>query len=89
LAEDGHIKPHVDSVRFCGNTIAGLSLLSDSVMRLIRTTESDEIAAKDQSSNDYSRTKFEKDENAFYADVLLKRRSLYIMKYVNNIKNSK
>uniref|UniRef100_G3MMH2 Alpha-ketoglutarate-dependent dioxygenase AlkB-like domain-containing protein n=1 Tax=Amblyomma maculatum TaxID=34609 RepID=G3MMH2_AMBMU len=35
LLEDGHIKPHVDSVRFCGNTIAGLSLLSSSVMKLV------------------------------------------------------
>ena len=23
LHEDGYIKPHVDAVRFCGNTIAG------------------------------------------------------------------
>ncbi|KAG0426620.1 hypothetical protein HPB47_026281 [Ixodes persulcatus] len=35
LKEDGLIKPHVDSVRFCGNTIAGLSLLTPSVMRLV------------------------------------------------------
>ncbi|XP_024880948.1 alpha-ketoglutarate-dependent dioxygenase alkB homolog 7, mitochondrial isoform X1 [Temnothorax curvispinosus] len=34
LAPDGWIKPHIDSVRFCGGIIAGLSLLSDSVMRL-------------------------------------------------------
>ncbi|EZA57419.1 hypothetical protein DMN91_008715 [Ooceraea biroi] len=34
LAPEGWIKPHVDSVRFCGGIIAGLSLLSDSVMRL-------------------------------------------------------
>jgi len=34
LAKEGVIKPHIDSVRFCGNTIAGLSLLSDCVMRL-------------------------------------------------------
>lgn len=33
LHQDGIIKPHVDSVRFCGPVIAGLSLLSDSVMR--------------------------------------------------------
>lgn len=57
LAEDGVIKPHIDSVRFCGNTIAGLSLLSDSVMRLVH----------------------EKDK-AQVVDILLKRRSLYIMK---------
>ncbi|XP_070381966.1 alpha-ketoglutarate-dependent dioxygenase alkB homolog 7, mitochondrial isoform X2 [Dermacentor albipictus] len=35
LLEDGHIKPHVDSVRFCGDTIAGLSLLSSSIMKLV------------------------------------------------------
>ncbi|XP_014604829.1 PREDICTED: alpha-ketoglutarate-dependent dioxygenase alkB homolog 7, mitochondrial-like isoform X3 [Polistes canadensis] len=34
LMADGWIKPHVDSIRFCGDVIAGLSLLSDSVMRL-------------------------------------------------------
>lgn len=57
LAENGWIKPHVDSVRFCGNIIAGLSLLSDSVLRLTS----------------------EEDKN-IKCDVLLKRRSLYIMK---------
>jgi alkylated DNA repair protein alkB family protein 7 len=35
LHETGYIKPHVDAVRFCGNTIAGLCLLSDGIMRLI------------------------------------------------------
>ena len=34
LAEDGLIKPHVDSTRFCGEVIATISLLSDSIMRL-------------------------------------------------------
>ncbi|XP_053154597.1 alpha-ketoglutarate-dependent dioxygenase alkB homolog 7, mitochondrial [Hemicordylus capensis] len=35
LDKAGYIKPHVDSVKFCGCTVAGLSLLSSSVMRLI------------------------------------------------------
>ncbi|CAG2055451.1 unnamed protein product, partial [Timema podura] len=56
LAEKGFIKPHVDSVRFCGNTITGLSLLSDSVMRLVHEKKKENII-----------------------DVLLRRRSLYIM----------
>ncbi|XP_074785958.1 alpha-ketoglutarate-dependent dioxygenase alkB homolog 7, mitochondrial [Athene noctua] len=30
----GHVRPHVDSVKFCGCTIAGVSLLSPSVLRL-------------------------------------------------------
>ncbi|XP_055951376.1 alpha-ketoglutarate-dependent dioxygenase alkB homolog 7, mitochondrial-like isoform X1 [Argiope bruennichi] len=34
LSKDGYIKPHVDSVRFCGNIISGISLLSSSIMRL-------------------------------------------------------
>ena len=45
--------------QFCGSIIAGLSILSDSVMRL----------------------RHEK-QNNLYADFLLKKRSLYIMKYV-------
>ncbi|XP_036169183.1 alpha-ketoglutarate-dependent dioxygenase alkB homolog 7, mitochondrial [Myotis myotis] len=39
LEPRGYIKPHVDSVKFCGTTIAGLSLLSPSVMRLVHTQE--------------------------------------------------
>ncbi|XP_015124670.1 alpha-ketoglutarate-dependent dioxygenase alkB homolog 7, mitochondrial [Diachasma alloeum] len=34
LAPEGRIKPHVDSVRFCGDVIAGISLLTDCIMRL-------------------------------------------------------
>merc|ERR1719167_1622883 len=33
LADFGHIKPHIDSSRFCGSTVAVLSLLSDCVAR--------------------------------------------------------
>lgn len=57
LDKNGYIKPHIDAVRFCGNIIAGLSLLTDSIMRLVN----------------------DKNKN-LYADILLKRRSLYIMK---------
>ncbi|KAH9420001.1 Alpha-ketoglutarate-dependent dioxygenase alkB 7, mitochondrial [Dermatophagoides pteronyssinus] len=56
IKADGFIKPHVDSVRFCGDTIAGISLLSDSVMRMRLESNRD-----------------------IYVDVLLCRRSLYIM----------
>jgi alkylated DNA repair protein alkB family protein 7 len=33
LAEDGFIKPHIDSIKFSGCIVAGLSLLSPSIMR--------------------------------------------------------
>ncbi|CAL8105950.1 unnamed protein product [Orchesella dallaii] len=39
LAMTEVIKPHIDS--FCGNTIAGLSLLSDSIMRLRHDVQKD------------------------------------------------
>uniref|UniRef100_A0A2A4J0C2 Alpha-ketoglutarate-dependent dioxygenase AlkB-like domain-containing protein n=1 Tax=Heliothis virescens TaxID=7102 RepID=A0A2A4J0C2_HELVI len=35
LAAAGHIKPHVDAVRFCGDVIAGLCLVSSAVMQLV------------------------------------------------------
>lgn len=43
LAKDGVIKPHVDSSRFCGSTVAVLSLLSDSVGRLCLEKDKDQI----------------------------------------------
>ncbi|XP_026218000.1 alpha-ketoglutarate-dependent dioxygenase alkB homolog 7, mitochondrial [Anabas testudineus] len=41
LDKTGYIKPHVDSVKFCGSTIAGLNLLSDSIMRLKENSSSE------------------------------------------------
>lgn len=43
LAEEGCIKPHVDSKRFCGNIIAGLCLGSQAIMRLVKENEKDQI----------------------------------------------
>ncbi|XP_062264788.1 alpha-ketoglutarate-dependent dioxygenase alkB homolog 7, mitochondrial [Platichthys flesus] len=57
LDKTGYIKPHIDSVKFCGSTIAGLSLLSDSIMRLVR-----------------------EDSKNHWLDLLLPRRSLYILR---------
>ncbi|XP_029293112.1 alpha-ketoglutarate-dependent dioxygenase alkB homolog 7, mitochondrial [Cottoperca gobio] len=57
LDKTGYIKPHIDSVKFCGSTIAGLSLLSDSIMRLVKEDDANE-----------------------WLDLLLPRRSLYILR---------
>lgn len=96
LDKEGYIKPHIDSVKvclsvictilmfsthntvictllmfsvsavlscqFCGSTIAGLSLLSDSVMRLVPENKSTD-----------------------WVDLLLSRRSLYILRYIPRI----
>ncbi|CAK8675742.1 alpha-ketoglutarate-dependent dioxygenase alkB homolog 7, mitochondrial-like [Clavelina lepadiformis] len=39
LSADGYIKPHVDSVKFCGGVIAGLSLLSPCIMKFVKEDE--------------------------------------------------
>lgn len=99
LAADGIIKPHVDSSRYCGSTIAGLSLLTDCIMRLKRVDESKykqnrfgEEEGEQQEGGERNglsrRSNYENsnwtDDTAnefnYFVDVLLKRRSLYIMK---------
>ncbi|XP_030571130.1 alpha-ketoglutarate-dependent dioxygenase alkB homolog 7, mitochondrial isoform X2 [Drosophila novamexicana] len=84
LAPDGVIKPHVDSTRYCGNTISGISLLSDSVMRLVRAdAEKYQQNSSNASTEDTSYRQQPEAllENNFYADLLLPRRSLYIMSH--------
>ncbi|RUS83087.1 hypothetical protein EGW08_009173 [Elysia chlorotica] len=44
IAKDGYIKPHVDAVRFCGDTITGMCLLSSCVMRLALENDSTKFA---------------------------------------------
>ncbi|VDP08030.1 unnamed protein product [Soboliphyme baturini] len=39
IARDGAVLPHIDSVRYCGSTISGISLLSDAVMRLVHAKD--------------------------------------------------
>lgn len=79
-------------IQYCGTTIAGLSLLSDCVMRLVRTDESKYVQGS-ETADDYRKveqpqnketTKSEggtQETGQYYADIWLKRRSLYIMKY--------
>ncbi|XP_055317631.1 alpha-ketoglutarate-dependent dioxygenase alkB homolog 7, mitochondrial [Sitodiplosis mosellana] len=88
LAADGIIKPHVDSSRYCGTTIAGLSLLTDCIMRLKRVDENQHKQSREggddrkQSGNQSKQevNNLEKSEFSYFVDILLKRRSLYIMK---------
>lgn len=78
LEATGHIKPHVDSVRYCGTTISGISLLSDSVMKLVQTTE-DHSASSDYRNQ--SKPTEEELKNLYSVKILLKRFSLYIMSH--------
>lgn len=79
LAADGIIKPHVDSSRYCGSTIAGVSLLTDCIMRMKRIDEKkyeqERIGEAPNNKDEIVYREFD-----YFADVLLRRRSLYIMK---------
>ncbi len=78
LAEDGYIKAHVDSVRYCGDTIAGICLLSDAVMKLVQ-----HIDDGSGSTDDY-RTRPDANQNKddlYSASILVKRLGLYIMSH--------
>lgn len=87
LAKDGIIKPHVDSSRYCGSTIAGLSLLTNCIMRLKRVDETQYWQEKEgeaEAGKNVSKQQLDKKlptlEFDYYVDALLQRRSLYIMK---------
>ncbi|XP_062551501.1 alpha-ketoglutarate-dependent dioxygenase alkB homolog 7, mitochondrial-like isoform X1 [Armigeres subalbatus] len=80
LTKEGVIKPHVDSVRYCGSTIAGISLLSDSVMRLVRTND------EEQTNAEYRQIFASHRGDKHWSDVFLARRSLYIMKHAARYK---
>lgn len=74
----GFIKPHVDSVRYCGTTISGISLLSDCVMKLVQTSE-------DHSASDDYRNQPNvaggKQRDLYSVKIHLKHLSLYIMSH--------
>ncbi|XP_055841151.1 alpha-ketoglutarate-dependent dioxygenase alkB homolog 7, mitochondrial [Episyrphus balteatus] len=85
LDEKGVIKPHVDSTRYCGTTISGMSMLSDAVMRLVRTDEKKyqqgNSVQNDSNDDEYRNQPTTVLKGNFYADILLSQRSLYIMSH--------
>ena len=66
LSANGELTAHVDSVKFSGGIVAGLSLLSDSIMRLKPSAEEWECNEKVDDSNGY-------------VDLYLPRLSLYVL----------
>ena len=75
LSANGELSAHVDSVKFSGGIVAGLSLLSDSIMRLrpaSKEWDSKEQDTKQLSDEDCS------DANGF-VDLYLPQLSLYIL----------
>lgn len=69
LAQDGQISPHVDSIKFSGDLIAGLSLLSTRILRLEQCVHEDNIV---KGSGDKP--------HPTYFEIYLPPRSMYILR---------
>lgn len=90
LAKSGVIKPHVDSVRFCGNIICGLCLLSDAVMRLRHVELKDQIVdvllrrgslyiMRDEARYNFSHEVLGEEESFFQGERVVRDRRVSIM----------
>ena len=72
---NGELNAHVDSVRFSGKTVSGLSLLSSGVLRLRPAPPMDDAAE----AGDSYQTIVKPDLSAGHVDLLLPPRSLYVL----------
>lgn len=73
LSAEGELSAHVDSVKFSGEIVAGVSLLSDSIMRL--RPSSDEWNGEQNNAT----TNGPISEKDGYVDLYLPRLSLYVL----------
>lgn len=91
LAKNGELHAHVDSVRFSGHIVAGLSLLSPAIMRLKpsedgKNHERDESDNKNDNGNDSENSKSQQDDG--FVDLYLPPNSLYVLSGVGRYQTS-
>jgi len=83
LKRDGALNPHVDSVRFSGYLVAGLSLLSSGIMRLKPAATGEDDDDDDNNSDDDNGTAagaaITTTAKEGHVDLLLPPRSLYAL----------
>lgn len=71
LHKDGELNAHVDSVRFSGDIVSGLSLLSPSIMRLLPDGGENGVSEEDGSTS--------QDTTKGYMDMYLPPGSLHVL----------
>eukprot|EP01114_Cavostelium_apophysatum_P011687 TRINITY_DN2607_c0_g1_i3.p1 TRINITY_DN2607_c0_g1~~TRINITY_DN2607_c0_g1_i3.p1 ORF type:complete len:152 (+),score=3.48 TRINITY_DN2607_c0_g1_i3:418-873(+) len=77
LAPEGRIGAHVDSIKFSGEILSGLSLLSPCVMTLRRDPKNSEHKSPD--GDDIAKKHLKNHDTPISVDLLLEPRSLYIL----------
>jgi alkylated DNA repair protein alkB family protein 7 len=80
LKKQGELNAHVDSVRFSGDLVAGISLLSPSIMRLMPDNDDSEDKAKEQDTDTI--------QHLGHVDLFLPPRSLYALTGVGRYRYS-
>jgi len=80
LKQNGILSAHVDSVKFSGDIVAGLSLCSSSIMRLKPASPTELSSEQQQKDDDYNRSTCSKSlDSVGYVDLYLPPLSLYIL----------
>jgi alkylated DNA repair protein alkB family protein 7 len=85
LRKDSDLKAHVDSVKFSGDIVAGLSLSSASIMRLKPASPS-ELCEHDDDITHNGESQSKSLENAGHVDLYLPPLSLYILSGVSRFR---
>ena len=94
LKVDGELNAHVDSVKFSGDLIAGLSLLSPSIMRLkpaqddYLSDDADEYRSKVSSTSSSTASETNNEDGQGWVDLYLPPRSLYALTGVGRYRYS-
>ena len=86
LRKDSELKAHVDSVKFSGEIVAGLSLASASIMRLKPASPSELSSQEDEEHVDASEDQSKSLENVGHVDLFLPPLSLYILSGVSRFR---
>jgi len=74
LSADGRLDAHVDSVKFSGDIVAGISLLSDAIMRLKPCSDEWKIKIDDGKTTSPNQLK-----DSGHVDLYLPKQSLYVL----------
>lgn len=80
LSADGKLTAHVDSIKFSGGIVSGVSLLSDSIMRLKPSSNEWHDDEKDDTNTNVGDTEGDQSvSKEYYVDLYLPRLSLYVL----------
>jgi len=79
LSTNGELSAHVDSVKFSGEIVAGISLLSDAIMRLRPSSKEWDSEERDAKTSAHAAKQNNGGDSKGFVDLYLPRLSLYVL----------